>query len=81
MGLRVPNQAIQIPKMEDCQPLKWHKLECELVTPLYGGGVKAATIDLKMPIRASAIRGQLRFGGVYWRSISWKLGNKSYSKC
>lgn len=75
MGLRVPNQAIQIPKMEDCQPLKWHKLECELVTPLYGGGVKAATIDLKMPIRASAIRGQLRF---WWRLLAkhkWKLGN------
>ena len=75
MGLRVPNQAIQIPKMEDCQPLKWHKLECELVTPLYGGGVEAATIDLKMPIRASAIRGQLRF---WWRLLAkhkWKLGN------
>lgn len=37
---------------------------CKLVTPLYGGGVVAGTVDENMPIRATALRGQLRF---WWR--------------
>ncbi|MGK9451815.1 type III-B CRISPR module RAMP protein Cmr1 [Acidithiobacillus caldus] len=39
-------------------------LECTLVTPLYGGGVRAGQVDPKMPIRGTSIRGQLRF---WWR--------------
>lgn len=39
---------------------------CELITPMYGGGVKAGRVDCKMPIRASALRGQLRF---WWRLL------------
>jgi len=39
----------------------------ELITPLYGGGVEAAVPDLEMPIRATAIRGQLRF---WWRLLN-----------
>ncbi len=42
----------------------WSHYTCKLVTPLYGGGVRAAEIDPQMPIRASGIRGQLRF---WWR--------------
>lgn len=42
----------------------WTHYACKLVTPLYGGGVQAAEIDPQMPIRASGIRGQLRF---WWR--------------
>jgi CRISPR-associated protein Cmr1 len=42
----------------------WQEYLCTLVTPLYGGGVKAGEVDTAMPIRASAIRGQLRF---WWR--------------
>lgn len=75
MALRNPKEDIKTPNLERLKPLQWHILECELVTPLYGGGVKAATVDLKMPIRASAIRGQLRF---WWRLLAkhkWKLGN------
>lgn len=75
MGLRAPSGEIQIPKLDEFQALQWHTLECELVTPMYGGGVEAATIDLKMPIRVSAIKGQLRF---WWRLLAkhkWKLGN------
>lgn len=52
-----------------------HVLHYELVTPMYGGGVKAHTVDEAMPIRASAIRGQLRF---WWRLLAknkWKLGS------
>ena len=40
---------------------------CETTTPLYGGGVKAAEVDEAMPIRASSIRGQLRF---WWRLLN-----------
>ncbi|MBO1401506.1 type III-B CRISPR module RAMP protein Cmr1 [Vibrio cholerae] len=43
---------------------KWESYSCTLVTPMYGGGVKAGEVDKDMPIRASAIRGQLRF---WWR--------------
>ncbi|EJL6325184.1 type III-B CRISPR module RAMP protein Cmr1 [Vibrio cholerae] len=43
---------------------KWESYSCTLVTPMYGGGVKAGEVDKDMPIRASAIRGQLRS---WWR--------------
>lgn len=43
---------------------KWESYSCQLVTPMYGGGVTAGEIDKEMPIRASSIRGQLRF---WWR--------------
>lgn len=42
-------------------------VQCELITPMYGGGVKAGVVDKKMPIRASALRGQLRF---WWRLLN-----------
>lgn len=54
---------------------QWHNLDYILATPMYGGGVDAHTVDKDMPIRASAIRGQLRF---WWRLLAthcWKLGN------
>ena len=42
-------------------------VQCRLVTPMYGGGVHAGEVDKAMPIRASAIRGQLRF---WWRLLN-----------
>lgn len=36
------------------------------LTPIYGGGVKAGHVDVTMPVRAAAIRGQLRF---WWRLL------------
>ena len=54
--------------------ITWHTLECELVTPMYGGGVQSTVVDTKMPIRVASIRGQLRF---WWRLLAknkWKLG-------
>ena len=39
---------------------------CTLVTPMFGGGVKPGEVDREMPIRASALRGQLRF---WWRLL------------
>jgi len=41
-------------------------LQCKLITPLFGGGVKAGEVDQAMPIRATAIRGHLRF---WWRLL------------
>lgn len=43
---------------------EWNTYYCQLVTPMYGGGVEAGKVDTAMPIRASSIRGQLRF---WWR--------------
>lgn len=43
---------------------QWQTYQCTLVTPMYGGGVEASKVDTNMPIRASSIRGQLRF---WWR--------------
>jgi CRISPR-associated protein Cmr1 len=37
----------------------------ELVTPLFGGGVEAGENDPTMPVRCTAIRGQLQF---WWRA-------------
>ena len=41
-------------------------VQCKLITPMYGGGVKRGEVDEAMPIRASGIRGQLRF---WWRLL------------
>ena len=37
----------------------------ELLTPLFGGGVKANVVDVDNPIRGTAVRGHLRF---WWRA-------------
>lgn len=42
----------------------WTSYKCKLVTPLYGGGVRAGMVDRELPIRVASIRGQLRF---WWR--------------
>jgi CRISPR-associated protein Cmr1 len=44
----------------------WHRHTCKLATPMYGGGVTPNGVDRAMPIRATAIRGQLRFR---WRLL------------
>ncbi len=49
-------------------------LECSLATPMYGGGVAAGQVDKAMPIRASGIRGQLRF---WWRLLNNRNGRLS----
>lgn len=77
MALRTIPNHLQPPTMLlKSQQQTWHTLDYTLVTPMYGGGVDAHKVDEKMPIRSSAIRGQLRF---WWRLLaqqpSWKLGN------
>ncbi len=41
--------------------------EVRTITPIFGGGVEAGEPDKEMPIRASAIRGQLRY---WWRFLA-----------
>jgi len=38
----------------------------QIVTPLYGGGASTRQVDEQTPVRASSIRGQLRF---WWRAL------------
>ena len=42
-------------------------VKCKLLTPMYGGGVEPGKVDRAVPIRPSAIRGQLRF---WWRLLN-----------
>jgi len=53
---------------------QWQSYRCRLVTPMYGGGVKAGEVDVDMPIRATEIRGQLRF---WWRLLNRNLDSKT----
>lgn len=43
------------------------RAKCTLMTPMYGGGVAPGEVDRAMPIRPTAIRGQLRF---WWRLLN-----------
>ncbi|HMX54264.1 MAG TPA: type III-B CRISPR module RAMP protein Cmr1 [Plasticicumulans sp.] len=45
----------------------WQRYTCRLLTPMYGGGVEPGVVDRLMPIRATAIRGQLR---AWWRLLN-----------
>ncbi|MCP5175173.1 MAG: type III-B CRISPR module RAMP protein Cmr1 [Moraxellaceae bacterium] len=66
--LRKPPEHLNPNKALDAiQEPTWTTLECQLVTPMYGGGVVSHTVDEKMPIRVSSIRGQLRF---WWRLLA-----------
>jgi CRISPR-associated protein Cmr1 len=75
MALRKPPASLDPKGLKIEAALPWATLHCQLVTPMYGGGVKAHTVDKDMPVRVSAIRGQLRF---WWRLLAqhkWHLGN------
>ncbi|MEI7027391.1 type III-B CRISPR module RAMP protein Cmr1 [Paenibacillus sp. y28] len=41
------------------------RIEIQIVTPMFGGGHKSGEVDQAIPVRASAIRGHLRF---WWRA-------------
>lgn len=57
-------QAWQAGKEETATP--WRRYPGRTLTPLYGGGVKKGVVDQELPVRASAIRGQLRY---WWRLL------------
>lgn len=69
MALRKIDGNISIPNLADFQAAapKWESLDCELLTPLHGGGVKERESDKDLPIRVSEIRGGLRF---WWRILA-----------
>lgn len=69
MSLRKIDENITVPNLADFQAAapKWESIQCRLVTPMYGGGVKSAEPDIQQPIRVTAIRGQLRF---WWRLLA-----------
>lgn len=69
MALRKAPPGLAPDEVEACldaprPALAWARYRCRLVTPMYGGGVEAGQVDEAMPIRITAIRGQLRF---WWR--------------
>lgn len=73
MGLRKHRIEAPADAALPSNPSDWHDIRCRLITPLYGGGVQTATVDETMPIRISALRGQLRF---WWRLLAahkWHL--------
>ncbi|WP_201366950.1 type III-B CRISPR module RAMP protein Cmr1, partial [Dictyobacter formicarum] len=55
---------IQLAKIEDPNIITQIR-EYQMITPLFGGGVKAGENDSLTPIRGTAIRGQLRY---WWRA-------------
>lgn len=75
----LPDQICPNPAhAQPAQPaIDWRTYECELVTPMFGGGVKTRTVDQEMPVRPSAIRGQLRF---WWRLLAGRGGAKQTVK-
>ena len=63
-----PDQALAAWDAAPAVAPEWElSLDCKLITPMYGGGVAPGEVDCEMPIRASAIRGQLRF---WWRLLN-----------
>ena len=70
MGLRTINleqsETDCLARLGENKPI-WNSMRCRLVTPMYGRGLQAAIPDIKMPRRAAAIRGQLRF---WWRLLA-----------
>lgn len=74
--VRTPKESVKVPELKAIEHLSnWHSLTCELITPMYGGGTESTKVDKDMPIRASSIRGSLRF---WWRLLAkhkWKLND------
>lgn len=60
-----------IPKRKGYKTLTY---KLKVITPIYGGGVEAGKPDEDMPIRATAIRGQLRY---WWRFLQMNHPDKS----
>lgn len=70
------NALLKLAKMHST--VKGKHYDCQLITPMYCGGVFKNTTDSNMPIRASSIRGHLRF---WWRIVCQQKNdstNKSF---
>ena len=68
MRLRKPNfEFSQQEEPENETEMKCRTYEVTTITPIFGGGVEAGVPDEELPIRATAIRGQLRY---WWRFLT-----------
>lgn len=78
--MRKSSGAPDVRGLADCieaetQSKKTIEYRCTLVTPMYGGGVQARVVDPDMSIRATAIRGQLRY---WWRFLHRQRHNAAH---
>lgn len=71
--MRQSNLEIPDIKFIDQQQFDKEEYKVEVVTPIYGGGVKAGKVDTLLPVRASSIRGHLR---AWWRVVALTSTNK-----
>lgn len=71
MRLRTPNNQQAPENIPEQNPDYRTVYKVTTITPILGGGVSAGCPDEEMPIRATAIRGQLRH---WWRFL--KINNK-----
>jgi CRISPR-associated protein Cmr1 len=75
MGKQIPDPP---PNWNPPRPSEGHSYEIELITPMVGGGAAAGVVDLDYPIRATAIRGQLRY---WWRLVrGHSLGERMWRR-
>ncbi len=66
MRIRKPKAEQSDPNWEPKNDLYSITYKAETITPIYGGGVETGEVSREMPIRAAAIRGQLRY---WWRFL------------
>src|SRR5512133_98402 len=52
----------------DDTPTITKKFEFEIITPMFGGDSKSWELNIKAPVRAQSIKGQLRF---WWRTMQF----------
>ena len=68
--MKMRTVSIEPPEVDKAHD-PWKKYPISLLTPLYGGGVEPGNPDHEVPVRASSIRGQLRF---WWRVLNPRAG-------
>lgn len=75
--MRIRHPKLSPPEsIADCLPDKYRKIyQVTTITPIFGGGVEAGVSDKEMPIRATAIRGQLRY---WWRFLAVNQPNSPF---
>lgn len=64
--LRQPQEAEPPSLTTRNRPAIWRSYEFEMITPMLGGGVEKGVVDEAMAVRASAIKGQVRY---WWRFL------------
>lgn len=62
----LPKEAAKANHQDSSKGVFKEEYQVTTITPIFGGGVEAGVVDTNMPIRAAAIRGQLRY---WWRFL------------